>query len=82
MPERLEINGCWTLKPEENFWLEITGRPDIGADLKAPQFAEDGISETYSYSFLKYVKDGDVVFHYAKRKQTVVGYPANLIAET
>ena len=74
MPEGLEINEWWALEPGENFWLEITGRPDIGADLKAPQFAEDGISETYSYSLLKHVKDGDVVFHYAKRKRAIVGY--------
>ena len=67
LPEGLEINEWWALEPGENFWLEITGRPDIGADLKAPQFAEDGISETYSYSLLKHVKDGDVVFHYANR---------------
>jgi len=54
--------------------MEITQRKDIGSDLHAPQFAEDGVSEHYSYSLLKYVKDGDFVLHYYKNKKSIIGY--------
>ena len=29
------IHNWWNKKPDEIFWLEVTGRPDIGANLKA-----------------------------------------------
>ena len=72
--KELEINEWWQQLPNEKYWLEITGSPDVGADLKAPQFADDGESETYSYSLMKYVRDGDVVFHYLKKKKAIIGF--------
>lgn len=70
----LKINEWWKDYPSECFWLEITWRLDIGADLKAPQFAGDGKSETYSYTLLKYVSVGDIVFHYSTRHSSIIGY--------
>ena len=58
-------------KESEIFWLEVTGRPDIGANLKAPQTNEKG-NEYWSYSFLKEVEAGDVVFHYDASVHKVV----------
>ena len=34
-------NHWWDNNPEERYWIEITKRPDIGADLKAPQFDDN-----------------------------------------
>ena len=70
----LKINEWWKDYPSECFWLEITWRLDIGADLKAPQFAGDGERETYSYTLLKYVSVGDIVFHYSTRHSSIIGY--------
>ena len=61
MPER---ERWWTgARHSEVFWLEITNRTDLGANLKAPQNNERG-DEFWSYSFLREVEAGDVVFHY------------------
>ena len=70
----LEINQWWLNFSGENYWMEITQRPDIGSDLKAPQFSNDGKTETYSYSLMKYVSNGDIVFHYFKKKKSIIGY--------
>ena len=59
--------------PKRCFWLEITWQLDIGADLKAPQFAGDE-NVKYSYSLLKYVSVGDIVFHYSTRHSSIIGY--------
>lgn len=58
-------------KESEIFWLEVTGRTDIGANLKAPQTNEKG-NGYWSYSFLKEVEAGDVVFHYDASAHEVV----------
>lgn len=56
----------------EIFWLEVTGRSDLGTNLKAPQSNEKG-GEFWSYSFLKEVRPGDIVFHYSATVRAVVG---------
>jgi hypothetical protein len=61
MPER-----WWHESPEEIYWVEITDRPDLGADLAAPQLNEDGNSY-WSYNLVTEVADGDVVLHYTAR---------------
>ena len=65
------IHTWWGKKPEEVFWLEVTGRTDIGINLKAPQVNEHG-AEFWSYSLLKYVRQGDVVFHYDRKQKAIV----------
>jgi hypothetical protein len=65
------IHTWWDKKPDETFWLEVTGRPDIGVNLKAPQANEHG-TDFWSYSLLKYVNQGDVIFHYNQTQQAIV----------
>ena len=65
------INTWWTELENERYWLEVTGRNDIGVNLKAPQANENG-SEFWSYSLLKYVELGDLVFHYDRNRQEIV----------
>jgi len=64
------IHTWWEKKPSERFWLEVTGRSDIGMNLKAPQTNEHG-DDFWSYSLLKYVHHGDVVFHYNRAEQAI-----------
>ena len=65
------IRTWWDKKPGEIFWLEVTGRPDIGVNIKAPQANEHG-ADFWSYSLLKYVRQGDVLFHYNRAQQAIV----------
>jgi len=65
------IHTWWEKKPDEIFWLEVTGRSDIGVNLKAPQANEHG-ADFWSYSLLKYVHQGDVIFHYNRTRQAIV----------
>jgi hypothetical protein len=57
------INRWWAARPDENCWLEVTRRPDIGANLNAPQ-ANEKEREFWSYSLIKEIREGDLVFHY------------------
>ena len=66
------IHTWWEKKPGEIFWLEVTGRTDIGVNLKAPQTNEHD-KEFWSYSLLKHVQEGDIVFHYDRNQQAIVG---------
>lgn len=66
-----KIHNWWTQKPAECFWLEVTGRADIGVNLKAPQTNEHGL-KFWSYSLLKYVQEGDLIFHYDRNQQAIV----------
>ncbi len=66
----------WSSNRDERYWMEISDRPDPGADLNAPAFNEDG-NEYWSYSFVKEVLDGDVVFHWSKGEGSetgIIGY--------
>ena len=65
------IHAWWQKKPSEIFWLEVTGRTDIGVNLKAPQTNEHS-DEFWSYSLLKYIHESDVVFHYDRNQQAIV----------
>jgi hypothetical protein len=62
----------WDGKPDERYWCEITGRDDIGANLRCPQTSDLG-KPYWSYSLINQVKPGDIVFHYSKQKQCVIG---------
>jgi hypothetical protein len=65
------IHAWWEKQPREIFWLEVTGRLDIGVNLKAPQANEHG-ADFWSYSLLKNVRQGNVIFHYDRNKQAIV----------
>ncbi|HZS60958.1 MAG TPA: EVE domain-containing protein [Gemmatimonadaceae bacterium] len=54
-----------------NYWLEITDRDDLGVNLKAPQASEDG-KPYWSYSVIKEIQPGDIVFHYHKHAAGIV----------
>ena len=59
----MAINEWWVDDPDERFWMEITGRTNLGANLLAPTTAKDG-KETSSYTLVDHVKKGDVVYHW------------------
>ena len=65
------MNTWWADLELESFWLEVTGRSDIGLNLKAPQVNENG-NEFWSYTLLKHVMLGDTVFHYDRNRQAIV----------
>lgn len=62
----MHFNAWWKQSPKEVYWLEVTDRNDLGVDLNAPRFREDG-NEYYGYSLIQAVSDSDIVFHYHKR---------------
>jgi hypothetical protein len=61
----------WDGMPEERYWVEITDRAELGSDLVAPQFDEDGHSY-WSYDLVNEVAEGGVVPHYAARPDKVI----------
>lgn len=66
----MAINRWWEHDPGELFWLEVTQRGDLGSDLHAPQTNESG-RDYWSYSLVREVDDGDIVFHYSKRDHAI-----------
>lgn len=69
----MAIREWWRTAANERFWLEITDRPDIGADLKAPQLDDDG-REFWGYSLVTHVQNGDIVFHYDKNAHAITSW--------
>ena len=67
------LHEWWRHAAGENYWLEITDRSDIGADLKAPQLQDDG-TEFWGYSLVTRTNHGDVVFHYNKRVHAITAW--------
>lgn len=67
------MNRWWDNDPTERFWLEITDRPDLGVDLRAPQTGDSGAPQ-WSYSLVTEAESGDVVFHYSKRSSAIVAW--------
>lgn len=62
----------WDQLTTEKYWVEITDRPDIGADLKCPQ-TKKGNQEYWSYSLIRAIWPGDIVFHYSTNERAFVG---------
>ncbi len=62
----------WQENPSEIYWCEITGREDIGGDLNCPQSDEAG-KPYWSYSLIKLIQPGDIVFHYSTTQRAFVG---------
>lgn len=63
----------WDGIPDERYWIEITGRDDIGADLHAPS-ANENADAFWSYDLIHRVKPGDIVYHYARNRRAIIGY--------
>lgn len=62
----------WDERSNERYWCEVTDRDDIGLDLKAPQRDESG-QDYWSYSLIRDVMPGDIVFHYSTRLKVFIG---------
>lgn len=57
----------WDGREDERIWVEVTSRPDLGADLKAPDDAnQDGSS--WRYGLFRSAQAGDRVLHYRTGK--------------
>ena len=56
-------NPWWESDPRQSFWVEITSRADLGADLLSPKVGRGG-KPTPGYESMIHVQPGDVVFHY------------------
>lgn len=62
----------WDGLPRERYWCEVTDRNDMGSDLKAPQKNEAG-QDYWSYSLIRHVLPGGIVFHYSTRQRAFAG---------
>jgi len=67
------MHRWWDGDASEHYWLEVTDRPDIGADLNAPQFDDSG-RRRWSYDLMSEAEDGDVVYHYSKHEKAIIGH--------
>jgi hypothetical protein len=67
------INRWWDADPAQIYWMEITGRNDLGANLAAPQTDERG-ADYVGYTLVHEVRDGDVVFHFDRKLRQIVAW--------
>lgn len=56
-------NPWWEQDPSQRFWLEITNRVDLGANLLSPKAGTNG-KPTPGYEAMAHVRAGDIVLHY------------------
>jgi hypothetical protein len=71
-----DLKTWWDGDPAQRYWLEITDRDDLGADLVAPQLDHAGHAH-WSYELVTQVRSGDVVLHWSKRgseNKAIVGW--------
>jgi hypothetical protein len=57
----------------EHYWMEITERNDLGADLNAPAADEKG-KQNANYALVGEADDGDIVFHLDKHREAIVAH--------
>lgn len=71
----MAINDWWAGDPAEQYWMEITDRPEaeLGTDLNAPTLNGAGRRE-WSYSLVTETRPGDVVFHWHSKPAAIVGW--------
>ncbi len=62
----------WDGDDTERYWMEITNRQDLGADLHAPKLNDSG-RPYWSYNLVTDVRDRDIVLHWHKE---LTGTPA------
>ncbi|WP_231639954.1 protein NO VEIN domain-containing protein [Micromonospora sp. NRRL B-16802] len=75
-PGVVRLNEWWRDDPAECYWLEITDRDDIGANVQALQRDGSG-RENWSYALVTALRPGDIVLHWHKTKHQapgIVGY--------
>ncbi|RQX16710.1 hypothetical protein DDE19_14045 [Micromonospora ureilytica] len=75
-PGSLRLNEWWQDDPAECFWLEISDRDDLGANVQALQRDGSG-RENWSYALVTALRPGDIVLHWHKTQHQVpaiVGY--------
>jgi len=65
MMRDVAINEWWAADPDQRFWMEITDRDDLGADLFAPTTNDKG-RPYWGYELITYVQAGDIVLHWHK----------------
>lgn len=63
----------WSEDNSEIYWIEITDREDIGANLHAPKTNKSG-KDYWSYSFVNEANKGDIIFHYSKKETSIISY--------
>jgi hypothetical protein len=63
----------WTGLTGEHYWMKITERDDLGADLNAPLANEKG-QQNANYALVGEAEDGDIVFHLDKRREAIVAH--------
>jgi len=68
-----KLEYWWDNNPLEKYWLEITDREDIGANLHAPQENQSG-NRFWGYSFVCLPRKGDIIFHYNKKEKKINSY--------
>ena len=69
----MAIRRWWDHRVGEVYWLEITDRADIGANLMAPQSNDSG-ADYWGYSLIREVDAGDVIFHYDLNREAIVSW--------
>lgn len=62
----------WWNDPNENLFMEITRRPDMGVDLRAPLAARGGV-DTPGYALVGAVQAGSIIIHYDSSAEAIVG---------
>lgn len=69
------MTNWWASDDSERFWLEVTDREDLGADLRAPTLDDSG-RPNWRYGLFQHASVGDVVLHYQKRHAppAIVGF--------
>ena len=63
----------WAGFAGEHYWMEITKRNDLGADLNAPLADEKG-KQNANYALVREAEDGDIVFHLDKHREAIVAH--------
>lgn len=65
------MNRWWDGLEAERYWLELTDRHDLGADLRAP-LTDDAGEPNWRYLLFQATTVGDTVFHYDKNAKAIV----------
>ncbi|MDG4772704.1 DUF3883 domain-containing protein [Solwaraspora sp. WMMD792] len=68
----VRLNEWWRTDPAECYWLEITNRDDLGANVQALQRDGSG-RENWSYALVTALRPGDVVLHWHQTQRQVPG---------
>jgi hypothetical protein len=68
------INDWWCDDPSQVYWMETTGRSDLGSNLLAPQFDDANNPNNPGYVLVTFVKDGDVVLHWDTNTKALVAW--------